>query len=241
MKTSLRVGMLAITVVLVISGCAANRTETQAPIDAERIAALEAAVSRLEAENANLQAAVETLQAEPTPTPTPTPTPAPTRTPQPTPTPTPSYSLEELLELLASVPIVVEEARVIEQDPEYKSLFPDMIQVLVRNNGTDTIRSMIVCSLAYDANGYPVKIETQFDFSGGSYELEGRADDVNAVPGAIFGDDKGWSLDEHHDIAYVIACVREATYYNGDRWVNPYYQAWRDMFKEKPLPEALRR
>jgi hypothetical protein len=141
---------------------------------------------------------------------------------------------------LTTVPIVVETAGVIEQSPQNKMLYPDMIQVLVRNNSSETVRHMVVSILGYDSNGYPVKIKTQFDFSGGAYELEGHAEDVNIVPGATFGKNKGWPLDEYHDISYVIACVKSATYYNGEDWVNPYYEAWKDMFMGKPLPDTLR-
>ena len=131
--------------------------------------------------------------------------------------------------------VIVESSKIVEQDARYKSLYPDMIQVIVKNLSDKTIKEMEVGSLGFDANGYPVKIKGAFDFSGGSYEKIGFAADVNIVAGGRFGDDVGWELDDPHGIKTVLSCVKSATFYDGTKWDNPYYKFWLEDHKEKPL------
>jgi hypothetical protein len=131
--------------------------------------------------------------------------------------------------------VVVESANIIVQDSTYKALYPDMIQVIVKNNSDKTIKNMKVGSLGFDSNGYPVKIKTEFRISDGDYEFVGNAEDVNILPGQVFGRDNGWKLDENHGISKVLSCVKTVTYYDGTTWDNPYYQYWLNEYKENPL------
>lgn len=64
--------------------------------------------------------------------------------------------------------VSVESAKIIEQDTIYKSLYPDMIEVVIKNNSNKTIKDYNVAVLAYDSNNYPLKIKPQFNFNGGS-------------------------------------------------------------------------
>ncbi len=131
--------------------------------------------------------------------------------------------------------VVVENSRIIEQSTEFKSLYPDMIQVMVKNNSNKTIKSMRVGSLGFDYNGYPLKVKIQFSLLNDDYEFVGIAEDVNIVAGETFGENQGWSLDEQHGISNVLSCVKEVTFYDGTFWENPYYQYWIEKYKEKPL------
>lgn len=131
--------------------------------------------------------------------------------------------------------VSVKSAKIIEQDPTYKSLYPDMIEVVIKNNSNKTIKDYNVAVLAYDSNNYPLKIKPQFNYNGGAFEFTGQADNVNVVAGATGGKNYGWKLDENHGISKVIAIVKDATYYDGSKWENPYYDYWIEQYKEKPL------
>ncbi len=137
--------------------------------------------------------------------------------------------------LIAEQLVVVESAKITVQDATYKSIYPDMIQVIVKNTSDKTIKEMKVGCLGYDKNGYPLKIKPHFDFSGGGYEFVGNASDVNIVAGGRFGQDVGWELDTSHGISKVLACIKSATFYDGTAWENPYYETWIEQYKEKPL------
>ena len=133
--------------------------------------------------------------------------------------------------------IVVESCKIISQHTSLKILYPDMIQVIVKNKSKKTIKDMVVSCLAYDNNNYPLKIKSKFDFSGSDYELIGNADNVNIVAGAKFGQESGWELDEKHGISKSIACVKNVTFYDNTTWENPYYEYWIEQYKEKPLKQ----
>lgn len=133
----------------------------------------------------------------------------------------------------------VEEVSITTQtnESDYKWIYPDMIQTLIRNESdTKTIKSLEVGILAYDENGFPMKIEPNMtSLRDPEYLFVGIADDVNTIPNGIFGYGVGWELGEYHDISQLIACVKSVTYYDGSTWNNDYYDYWVLENKEKPL------
>lgn len=117
-----------------------------------------------------------------------------------------------------------------------KIIYPDMLQAIVKNNTSKTIKDMKVSWLGYDSNSYPLKIKGEFDTNeDDSYEFVGKAEDINLVPNATYGDKTGWKLNENHGLSKVIACVKSVTYYDGTTWDNPYYKYWIEQYKEKPI------
>ena len=136
--------------------------------------------------------------------------------------------------------ISVSSAKVVSQSSQWKALYPDMIQVIVKNNSNQTVKSMVISSLAFDNNGLPIKIKGQYNFGNIDYEYLGNAEDVNILPGNTFGNNMGWALDETHGITYVLSCVKEATFYDGETWSNPYYSYWKQAYSEKELPDSLK-
>ncbi len=136
--------------------------------------------------------------------------------------------------------VSVENVRILEQSEKHKTLYPDMVEVIIKNNSVETIRNYKVGILGYDKNGYPVKIKGRFDFSGGSYELIGSGDDANILSGETGGKNYGWQLSDPHNIHYILANIIEVAFYDGKTWRNPNYNNWRNKYIEKPLPEIYK-
>lgn len=154
----------------------------------------------------------------------------------------PTMSEEEIVRAIEDAEVATSDARLVIQDDEYKAIYPDLLTATVTNNSADTIKNYEIVFLAYDENGYPIKIKGQMDFTEGSYEYTAVASDANIPVGSTHGEDTGLSLDETTGgrIGYVMACVQKAELYNGDIWENPYYQQWLDAFMDKPLPDFLK-
>jgi len=117
---------------------------------------------------------------------------------------------------------------------KYKSLYPDMIQWILKNESDMVIKNYIISILAYDSNGYPVKIKDPYTNTANFNQLVfGEA--VNVLPGETYGDD-GISLATNHNIFYAIAIIKELEFYEGDKWENPYYDIWIEKYRETPIP-----
>lgn len=133
--------------------------------------------------------------------------------------------------------VTVTNVKILIQDSEYKALYPDMLSAVILNKSDETIKNYAIGFLGFDKNGYPLKIKGSIDFSDGSYEKIGSAEDVNIVSNASFGKDMGWEIDENHNISKLIACVKEVTFYDGTTWDNPYYPYWIQEYENKEYHE----
>lgn len=131
--------------------------------------------------------------------------------------------------------LVVDSANLLVQSTEWKAAYPDMLQAIVTNKSDKTAKSMNIGFLAYDSNGYPLKILTQFDITDGNFERIANADNINLIPGAQYGSDSGLKLDSNSKVSTVKACVKDATFYDGTIWNNSYYQYWLEEYKEKQI------
>lgn len=104
------------------------------------------------------------------------------------------------------------------------------ITVVVKNNTDKVVKNYIVGMLAYDANGYPLKIS--YD---GNLDL-GEAKSANIQPQSTHGENTYYYISYEADkMQTVLACVKEVTYYDDSKWENPYYEIWLETHEEKPL------
>ena len=116
------------------------------------------------------------------------------------------------------------EEKLIVTSSENKDIYPNQMQVIVKNNGIRNIRKFEVTIFAYDEKNDPVKIENK-NMESGNYLFLGLADNININPGDKWGYDYGWSV-TNQNINRIEACVEYVEYDDGEILDNPIYIEW---------------
>lgn len=139
-------------------------------------------------------------------------------------------------ERLAEQPVVVLSTQYYVQDEKYKYLYPDLLGAVIQNNTTQSLKKAVVAYVAWDSNNMPVKIETQYDYSGGDYVVECNIDDLNLVSGGTYGENMGMALDpDCSTIATFKVIVVSCEDFSGNKWENPVYDDWKSVYENKVL------
>lgn len=122
---------------------------------------------------------------------------------------------------------------------------------IISNNSDKTITNYEMLLLAYDKDGNPLQlIWRQLPLTNGkivtgytsqsdkSYEQLITLADNPILPGTKENSNGGWSLWDGwdqargtHDVAYVLACMKQVTFIDGTVWKNPEYQDWLSEYK----------
>lgn len=150
-----------------------------------------------------------------------------------------TMSVADFDNLLSTLPLTVISTQYVVQDDQYKALYPDMLQAVIQNNTTADIKDAVIAFAAWDSNALPVKIEGQYDISGGSYVKEVNYADINLVGGATFGEDSGYSLNEDNTISTFKAIPVSFTTFEGETWNNPYYDAFLQLYEGQKFSDAM--
>lgn len=136
----------------------------------------------------------------------------------------PEMTGAELDNALLEQPMYVEKTDYIVQDARYKVLYPDMLQAVIKNNSGTDVKNAEVAFVAWDSNGFPVKIETSHSLGKGAYVVRCTYSDVNMLDGTTYGKDSGMALDSDTDnIETFKAIVVSYDDFDGNTWKNPYF------------------
>ena len=150
-----------------------------------------------------------------------------------------TMTMSEFDSLLLDLPVSVIDTKYVVQDDKYKSLYPDMLQAILKNNTNSDIKNAVVGYVAWDKNNLPVKITGDMDFVGGSYVKKVNFADINLVPGGTYGDSSGYSIDEASGIASFKAVVVSYETFDGVTWENPYFDEFISLYEDKKLADTL--
>lgn len=145
----------------------------------------------------------------------------------------------EFEQLLSTLPMTVDSVEYVVQSEEYKSLYPDSLQVLITNHTTEDIKDAVIAFVAWDESSLPVKIKGQYDLNDGSYVKEATYSDINLTPEATFGDNYGYQIDESCGIDSFRAIIKSFETFNGEAWTNPYYESWKKLYEGNKYSDSL--
>lgn len=144
----------------------------------------------------------------------------------------------EFEELLKTQPAYVSETAYLEGDTRYSSLYPDILSAVLVN-GTDVdIKDAHVAFVAWDENHLPIKLKGNMDFGDASYIKKINYGDINLAPGMSFGEKQGMTLDSGLNVATFHAIVMSFETFEGDRWENPYYDAFKKLYEGQKYDEG---
>ena len=141
--------------------------------------------------------------------------------------------------LLTKLPLEVVSTKYVVQDDEYKSLYPDLLETVILNNTDQDIKDAVVAIVAWDENNLPVKIKGNVDFADGTYIKEVNYSDINLVGDSTFGEGYGFAVEESVKISTFKAIPVSFITFDGDSWMNPYYDEWKVLFEGKKFAEDM--
>ena len=144
---------------------------------------------------------------------------------------------EEVLANIAAQPLRVIDVKYTVQDEKYKSLYPDMLQAILQNDTELDIKDAVVAFVAWDTNGLPVKLKGSIDFSDGSYVKQVSFSDINLIPGAKYGEDGGFEIDDSLDVSTFKAIVMSYESFDGQTWDNPLFGDFCKLYEGKKLAQ----
>ena len=146
-------------------------------------------------------------------------------------------NIAEFETMLKETPVYVESTNLLIQHKQYKSLYPDVLTAVVKNNSGTSVKDIVVSFVAWDSNDLPIKIYGYMSVTGGNYVQGCNYTNVNLVHGATSEKDRGLATNYDYtgDIATFKAIVREYTDFDGNTWKNPYYNLWCDLYEGKTL------
>ncbi len=146
---------------------------------------------------------------------------------------------EELETQLSEQEIKITSTKYSVQHEQYKALYPDLMQVILKNDTTQDIKNAVIAFVAWDENNLPVKIKGSMDFSDGSYIKKCNYNDINLIPGGTFGDSSGFEVDEDCQIKNFKAIVVSYEAFTGEKWDNPLYNDWCKLYEGVKLTPEL--
>ena len=143
---------------------------------------------------------------------------------------------EKLESLIDLQPLKVTSTKYIVQSDRYKTLYPDMLQAIIKNNSEYDIKNAVVAFVAWDKNNLPIKIKSSgVDIGGGSYLRKVNYENINLVPGDTFGEQSGFGIDSAIGVETFKAIVYSYETFEGESWENPYYNEFCEMYEDKRL------
>lgn len=148
-------------------------------------------------------------------------------------------SMADFEELLMQLPMAVVSTKYVVQDDTYKSLYPDLLQTVIINNTDEDIKDAVIVIVAWDENNLPVKIKGNIDFSDGSYVKEVNYSDINLIGGSTFGEGFGFGIDQNVKLSSFRAIPLSFKTFDGNSWINPYYDAWKTLYEGNKFTETM--
>ncbi|UBH12835.1 DUF5780 domain-containing protein [Macrococcus armenti] len=142
----------------------------------------------------------------------------------------------KLEEALKKQDVYAFDAKYVVQHNDWKALYPDMLQALVKNNTDKDIRDIQYGFVAWDKNGLPIKIKGSIDF-GKSYLRGVNGDAVNIPAKGEFGKSHGFEIEANIGINTFKPIVVSYTDFDGKKWENPELDEFKRIYEGKRLKD----
>lgn len=130
--------------------------------------------------------------------------------------------------------IGIVESQYLVQSEDQKNLYPDMLQIVMKNNTTKTVSNVHVAFAAWDKNKHPVKIRSH-THNGVDYIDQVTYSNIDLAAGESYGKDVGYPLMQNNGIAHFKAIIVSYETKDGETWENPYFSDFCELYEQKNL------
>lgn len=142
----------------------------------------------------------------------------------------------EFQDLLSRQPLYVKSTQVISKttDVNQKVHTPDVIVSTITNTEKVDIHNAVIAYAAWDGAGTPTQIvgSSLLDDGGNEYPREITFEDINIPAGETVELTARFELSCTTNIKHAQGFVVSFETIDGDKWENPYYKNWKEMYKD---------
>lgn len=146
----------------------------------------------------------------------------------------PQLSASELKKAVKDQPCYVKGTKYAVQSDEYKALYPDIMIAKAVNNSGATIKDIVIAFAAWDKDGLPLILDEIDD----DYVVQCSMKGINLKDSDKItknGLEVDTDMAEEGTIDKFKAIVVEYTYFDGEKWENPYFEDWKSLYEGKEL------
>lgn len=142
-------------------------------------------------------------------------------------------SAEELDAQIAQQPVFVSSVRYFDGETEVGNKYENFLVATIQNNSDAVVKSASIGWVAWDANGYPVKIDGWGAGHDDEYVVV-NMDHINLEPGQAY-DEGGLKLGNSNatgtEVATFKAIVASYETMDGEKWSNPLLSDWKKLYE----------
>lgn len=114
------------------------------------------------------------------------------------------------------------------------------LSMKIKNNSGHTVKDVTIAVMGFDKNGFPVKWIASGKTQPSTFIRFISLRDIHLLDGKSFDEPEAFVLEENNKVFYPLSCIVFATFYDQEKYVNPYFEIWNTFLCGFPLPVIMK-